>query len=133
MDIPAIDTTKALDSEQSEAIRKAARGLEAVLIREWVGAMERAQLESGMLGKGTGSGTRSTTFHLMLSDALAAEEPFGVANQIAEELSRLREAHSPADLARRYLDLVDRANLSESDLLTTQVQPLLADETGGEK
>ncbi len=71
-----------------EAIREAARGLEGALLREMLTAMERAQLEDGLFGKGPGSGAIQSAFELLLTEALGESEPFGVADRIADQLAR---------------------------------------------
>ncbi|MDQ7007266.1 MAG: hypothetical protein Q9Q40_08540 [Acidobacteriota bacterium] len=72
----------------NEAIRKAARGLEAGLLRQMLRAMEKAQLEDGLFGGGAEGKTRAAAFELMLSEMLAEREPLGLAEQIAEQLER---------------------------------------------
>ena len=71
----------------SEAIRAAARGIEAALIRQMLRAMEKAQLENGLFGGSPAGKTRGTAFELMLSEALAESEPFGLASQIGQQLA----------------------------------------------
>ncbi len=73
--------------ESREAIREAARGLEAALLREMLTAMERAQLEDGLFGKGPGSGAIQSTFELLLTEALGETEPFGIADRVADQLA----------------------------------------------
>jgi hypothetical protein len=78
-----------------EAIRRAARGLEEVLLKQMIDAMVRAQLENGgFFGDGSAGGTRETTFEIMLSQALAERAPLGLADQLAGQLAR-----DPAALA----------------------------------
>ncbi|RMG47390.1 MAG: hypothetical protein D6718_03685 [Acidobacteria bacterium] len=72
--------------EDREAVRRAARGLEAVLLRQMLAAMERAQLEEGLFGRSAGAGARQTTFEILLTEALAEAEPLGLAPRVAEEL-----------------------------------------------
>ncbi|GAB4368072.1 MAG: hypothetical protein Kow0062_01010 [Acidobacteriota bacterium] len=71
---------------REEALR-AARGLEAVLIRQVLAAMERAQLEHGLFGQGPGTGTMATTFELLVSEALAERAPLGLADRIVDQLA----------------------------------------------
>ena len=72
-------------TRQEDALR-AARGLEAILVRQMLAAMERAQLEDGLFGKGPGTGTMATTFELLVSEALVEDAPLGLARQVAEQL-----------------------------------------------
>ena len=74
------------DGRAGQALR-AARGLEGLLIRQMLVAMERAQLEHGLFGSGPGSGTMATTFELLVSEALARRAPLGLARQIADQLA----------------------------------------------
>ena len=70
-------------------LREAARGLEEVLIKEMLSAMTRAQLESGsFFGQDVSGGTRETTFEIFLSQALAQQEPLGLADGLASEIGR---------------------------------------------
>lgn len=71
----------------NDAIRAAARGIEAALIRQMLRAMEKAQLENGLFGGSSAGKTRGTAFELMLSEALAENEPFGLAGQIEQQLA----------------------------------------------
>lgn len=71
----------------NDAIRAAARGIEAALIRQMLRAMEKAQLENGLFGGSSAGKTRGTAFELMLSEALAESEPFGLAAQIERQLT----------------------------------------------
>ena len=89
-----------------DAVRKAARGLEAVLIREWVSAMEKAQLESGVFGKSAGAGARSATFHLLLSEALGENEPLGIAGKVAEALTNPEQDETRKNEINKYLSLL---------------------------
>lgn len=87
--IPASVASRA--TERVEEARRAARGLEGLLIRQMLVAMERAQLEHGLFGQGPGSGTMATTFELLVSEALADRAPLGLARQIAGQLSGSHE------------------------------------------
>lgn len=111
--------------ETHAAIRDAARGLEGALLREMFTAMERAQLEEGLFGKGPGSGAIQSTFELLLTEALGESEPFGVAEQIAAQLSRARtgtggesaenprqERASTGNAIREALDLAREGGIS---------------------
>ncbi len=75
-----------MSTRQEDALR-AARGLEAILIRQMLAAMERAQLEDGLFGRGPGTGTMATTFELLVSEALAEDAPLGLARQVVEQLA----------------------------------------------
>jgi Rod binding domain-containing protein len=121
--------------ESREAIREAARGLEAALLREMLTAMERAQLEDGLFGKGPGSGAIQSTFELLLTEALGETEPFGVADRIADQLARAagapaadsagdpRQAGDSAErLLREALDLAREGGISFGEV------PIYSDE-----
>lgn len=71
-----------------DAIRRAAIGLEAALFHQMLEAMEKAQLDEGFFGQGAAAGTQQTQFELLLSQALAERGPLGLADQIADQLSR---------------------------------------------
>ncbi len=75
-------------SGDDAAIRKAAQGLEAGLLRQMLRAMEKAQLEGGLFGAGAEGKTRAAAFELMLSEMLAEREPLGLAEQIAEQIEQ---------------------------------------------
>jgi len=86
-----------------EEVRRAARGLEAVLLQRLISSMEKAQLEHGFFGRSAGAGAQRTAFELLLSQALAEAEPLGLAAKIAEQLApgedgadRLRAAAAAA-------------------------------------
>ena len=110
----------------NEAIRKAARGLEAGLLRQMLRAMEKAQLEDGLLGGGAEGKTRAAAFELMLSEMLAEREPLGLAKQIAEQLERQGGTAENIDPAR---DL--SPDWSDIFRWETQESPDSADEYGG--
>jgi Rod binding domain-containing protein len=69
-----------------DALRRAAQGLEAALIRRMLQAMEKAQLQSGLFGGSSAGKTRQTQFQMMLSEALAEQEPFGISEAIVRQL-----------------------------------------------
>ncbi|MBP7146471.1 MAG: hypothetical protein KBD01_02925 [Acidobacteria bacterium] len=86
----------AADTDQRAAIQKAARGLEAALLREMFKAMQRAQLEEGSFFGGSGeAGPRSTLFEVYLTEAIAEREPLGLAAKIADQLTPSGPAASP--------------------------------------
>lgn len=88
----------ALPAEEVAAIRKAARGWEAVLMRQLLSAMEKAQLEEGgFFGQQTTFGAHQTTFELFLSESLTENGPLGLADKIAEQLIRARSGLAGAE------------------------------------
>ncbi len=88
--VGAAGAEKAADgAAETQAIRKAARGFEAMLLRELMSAMEKAQLEEGgFFGASSGFAAHQTTMELYLTEALAEREPLGLADDIARQLSR---------------------------------------------
>lgn len=90
--------------EAPDPVREAARGFEALLLRQMLQAMQKAQLESGLFGKSAGSGTRQAAFDLMLTEALAETEPLGLAEQIQGELQERPEGDRKL-LTESILDL----------------------------
>ena len=72
--------------KDAAAIRRAAQGLEAVLVRRMLQAMEKAQLQGGLFGDSSAGKTRQTQFQMLLSEAIAKQEPFGIAEAIGQQL-----------------------------------------------
>ena len=72
--------------KDAAAIRRAAQGLEAALVRRMLQAMEKAQLRGGLFGDSSAGKTRQTQFQMLLSEAMAKQEPFGIAEAIARQL-----------------------------------------------
>ncbi len=123
-----------------EQVREAARGLEAVLLRQLISSMEKAQLDGGFFGRSAGSGARQTTFELLLSQALAENEPLGLAEKIAEQLAPGEDAggslRQAAALAGEvpFGDLLDgRPSSFENFRVGTQGGGIPADEKGRER
>ena len=123
-----------------EQVREAARGLEAVLLRRLISSMEKAQLDGGFFGKSAGSGARQTTFELLLSQALAENEPLGLAEKIAEQLApgedaggSLRQAAALAGEVPLAGLLDGRPSFSGNFRVGTQGGGIPAEEKGRER
>ena len=119
---------------------EAARGLEAVLLHQLISAMEKAQLDGGFFGKSAGAGARQTTFELLLSRALAENEPLGLAEKIAEQLvpgedggDSLRDAAALAGGVSLEGLLDGRPSFSENFRVGTQGGGIPAEEKGRER
>jgi len=100
--LPAPPAGNVERTETWKKVEEAARGLEAVLLRQMLAAMEKAQLESGLFGTSPGSGALGTAFDLMLTEALGESAPLGLASQLAsnlegrqDQLNQLLEAGNP--------------------------------------
>jgi Rod binding domain-containing protein len=74
--------------KDAAAIRRAAQGLEAALVRRMLQAMEKAQLKGGLFGESSAGKTRQTQFQMLLSEAIAEQEPFGIAEAISRQLGQ---------------------------------------------
>lgn len=97
LDRIAVPRPPALPSDEMAELRQAARGLEAALFRQLLEAMQKAQLEEGgFFGQQSTFAAHQTTFELFLADAMAENGPLGLADQIAEQLSRSRAGVVPA-------------------------------------
>ncbi len=138
--VPGTSLPGAAPRETRQRVREAARGLEAVLLRQLISSMERAQLEGGFFGRSAGSGARQTTFELLLSRALAESEPLGLAEKIAEQLvpggdggERLRRAAALAGEALPAGLLDGRPPFSGNFRVGTQGGGIPAEEKGGER
>lgn len=138
MKLEPIDLSARRPAEPSPEVRRAARGLEEVMLRQMLAAMERAQLENGLFGDGAGAGARGTAFQLMLSEALAAREPFGLAERVASQLGQDRRAADQlAELAApAATELIGRPGagvpVDEKMRRHPQVLPAPAEEESGE-
>lgn len=84
-----------------DAIRRAARGFEAALVRRMLEAMEKAQLQSGLFGGSAEGKTRQTTFHMILSEAIAETEPFGLAEAVTRQLGGEPDETNPGKKVRK--------------------------------
>ena len=85
---PAAGTARRGDAKSQAELRKAAAGLEEVLIKQTLETMAKAQLENaGFFGQGSAAGTEETQFEMLLSRALAEKTPLGLADQLADQLA----------------------------------------------
>ncbi|UCF66052.1 MAG: hypothetical protein JSV80_09590 [Acidobacteriota bacterium] len=129
---PAGRQTAERQQASAQAVRQAARGFEAMLLHQMLTAMQRAQLENGLLGSGTGAGARQTAFELLLTEALAESEPLGLAGRLAEELAESGEIKAEAEKAfEQQRNIENKLDLTRSlSFPTFHLEPSSSLESG---